>query len=113
MDQVTLTVDGQTISVPPGTTILQAANQLARDIPTICYHPHFTAPSLCRMCVVEVEKSRVLVQACSRVCENGMVVRTKSPRVQQARKMVLELLQGAVDTSQAPEIRAYAVKYGA
>jgi predicted molibdopterin-dependent oxidoreductase YjgC len=65
------------------------------------------------MCVVEVEKSRVLVQSCSRVCENGMVVRTSSPRVQQARKMILELLQGAVDTSQAPEIQAYAVKYGA
>lgn len=112
MSDITLTIDDQTVTVPDGTTILQAAQQIHTEVPTICYHWHFTAPSLCRLCVVEVEKSRVLVQSCSRVCENGMVVRTRSPRVQQARKMILELLQGAVDTSQAPEIQAYAVKYG-
>lgn len=113
MSDITLRIDDQTVTVPDGTTILQAAQQIRTEVPTICYHPHFTPPSLCRMCVVEVEKSRVLVQSCSRVCENGMVVRTGSPRVQQARKMILELLQGAVDTSQAPEIQAYAIKYGA
>src|SRR5512138_1431030 len=111
MPDITLTIDGQSVTVPEGTTLLQAAGQIHKDIPTICYHPHFTAPSLCRMCVVEVEKSRVLVQACSRVCEDGMVIRIGSPRVQQTRKMILELLLSAVDTSQAPEIQAYAVKY--
>ncbi len=93
MSNLTLTIDGQVISVPQGTTILQAAASLDKSIPTICYHEHFTAPSLCRMCVVEVEKSRVLVQACSRECENGMVVQTDSPRVRAARKMILELLE--------------------
>jgi NADH dehydrogenase/NADH:ubiquinone oxidoreductase subunit G len=113
MSDITLLIDDQAITVPDGTTILQAAQQIHKEVPTICYHPHFSAPSLCRMCVVEVEKSRVLVQACSRACENGMVVRTDSPRVQQARKIILELLQSAVDTSEAPEIQAYSIKYGA
>ena len=113
MSDVTLAIDNQTITVSEGTTILQAARQVHKDIPTICYHPHFSPPSLCRMCVVEVEKSRVLVQACSRECENGMVVRTDTPRVQQARKTILELLHSAVDVSQSPEILEYTRKYGA
>ena len=113
MSDVTLTIDDQTITVAAGTTILQAAQQIQKEIPTICYHEHFTAPSLCRMCVVEVEKSRVLVQACSRACENGMVVRTSTPRVQQARRTILELLHSATDVSQAPEIQSYIKKYGA
>jgi NADH dehydrogenase/NADH:ubiquinone oxidoreductase subunit G len=113
MSDVTLTIDSQTITVPQGTTILQAAQQIDKTVPTICYHPHFTAPSLCRMCVVEVEKSRVLVQSCSRECESGMVVRTDTPRVQQARKTILELLHSAVDVSEAPEIQAYTREYGA
>ncbi|MDE3089726.1 MAG: (2Fe-2S)-binding protein [Chloroflexota bacterium] len=113
MSDITLTIDNQTVTVPQGTTILQAAQQIDKTVPTICYHPHFTAPSLCRMCVVEVEKSRVLVQACSRACESGMVVRTDTPRVQQARKTILELLHSAVDVSEALEIQAYTRKYGA
>ncbi len=110
---VTLTIDGQTVTMPEGATILQAAQQLDKEIPTICYHPHFTAPSLCRMCVVEVEKSRVLVQACSRAVENGMVVHTDTPRVQLARKLILELLHSTVDTSEAPELQRYTEAYGA
>ncbi len=113
MSDVTLTIDDQPITVPDGTTILQAAQMLAKQVPTICYHPHFTAPSLCRICVVEVEKSRVLVQACSRVAENGMVVRTDTPRVQTSRKLILEMLNSAVDVSEAPDIQRYSVEYGA
>ena len=113
MSDITLTIDGQAITVPEGATILQAVQQIHKDVPTICYHPHFTAPSLCRLCVVEVERSRVLVQSCSRACENGMVVRTDTPRVQQARKTILELLHSAVDVSQAPEIQEYTRQYGA
>jgi NADP-reducing hydrogenase subunit HndD len=110
---VTLTVDGQMVTAPEGTTILRAAARLGIEIPTICYHPHFTAPSLCRMCMVEVEKSRVLVQACSRAVENGMVVRTDSPRVQLSRKLILEMLHSAVDVSEAPDIQRYSQAYGA
>ncbi len=113
MTDITLTIDGQPVTVPQGTTILQAAQQIGKLIPTICYHPHFTPPSLCRICVVEAEKSRVLVQACSRVAENGMVVHTDSPRVQLARKVILELVHSAVDTSEAPDIHLYSQEYRA
>lgn len=113
MSDVTLTIDGQSVTVPQGTTLLQAAQQLDKSIPTVCYHPHFTPPSLCRVCVVEVEKSRVLVQSCSRAAENGMVVLTDSPRVRLARKVLLEMLNSAVDLSDAPEIRANMETYHA
>lgn len=113
MSDITLTIDGQPVTVPPGTTLLQAAQQLGIEIPTICYHPHFSPPSLCRLCVVEVEKSRVLVQACSRAAENGMVVHTASPRVQLARKVLLEMLHSTVDLSEAPEIQQYTARLAA
>ena len=113
MSDVTLTIDGQTVTVPQGTTLLQAAQQIHKHIPTVCYHPHFTPPSLCRVCVVEVEKSRVLVQACSRAAENGMVVQTDSPRVQLTRKVLLEMLDSAVDLSDAPEIQQHMETFGA
>ncbi len=113
MNEITLTIDEHTITVPVGTTILQAAAQIDHTIPTVCYHEHFTAPSLCRMCVVEIEKSRVLVQACSRACEAGMLVRTDTPRVRAARKMILELLNSAVDVSDAPAIQRLTQEYGA
>lgn len=113
MTEISLTIDGQAVTVPEGTTILQASQLLSREIPTICYHPHFTAPSLCRICVVEVEKSRVLVQACSRQVEPGMVVQTRSPRIDMARKVILEMLESAVNTSEAEDIKRYSNKYGA
>lgn len=113
MTGITLTVDGHQVTVPEGSTVLHAAQSLDRKIPTICFHPHFKAPSLCRICVVEVEKSRVLVQACSRAAENGMVVLTDSPRVKLARKLILEMLASAVDLGEAMEIQQYGEEYGA
>ena len=113
MSEITLTIDGVGVTVAQGTTLLQAAQQLGKMIPTVCYHPHFKPPSLCRVCVVEVEKSRVLVQACSREAESGMVVHTDSARVRLARKVILELLDSAVDTSEAPEIQQYLQTYQA
>lgn len=113
MNKVTLTIDGQAVTVQEGATILQAAQQLHKEIPTVCYHPHFTPPSLCRVCVVEMEKSRVLVQACSRPAENGMVIQTDSPRVQLARKVLMEMLNSTVDLSGAPELQTYMRTYNA
>jgi NADH dehydrogenase/NADH:ubiquinone oxidoreductase subunit G len=113
MSDVTLTLNGTSVTVPQGTTILQAAGMLGDKIPTVCYHPHFKPPSLCRVCVVEVEKSRVLVQACSRIAENGMVVKTDSPRVQLARRVLMEMLHSTVDVSEATEIQEYTRDYGA
>ena len=55
MADVTLTIDGDAVTVPAETTILKAAEQLGRHVPTICYHEHCTANGLCRICVVEVD----------------------------------------------------------
>src|SRR5512143_1246929 len=113
MEPITLTIDGRTVTAPAGATIREAAASIGISVPTVCFHPHFTANSLCRVCVVEVERSRVLVPACSRAVEPGMVVHTDSPRVRDARRTVLELVASAVDLSQAPEIQALCREYGA
>jgi NADH dehydrogenase/NADH:ubiquinone oxidoreductase subunit G len=114
---VNLTIDGQAVSVPAGTTILKAAQGLGGSpddsIPTICYHDHCTANALCRICVVEVEGARVLVPACVAEVSEGMQVRTRTERVARSRRTILEMLDSAVDLSQAPEILAYARDYGA
>src|SRR5499426_1019507 len=107
MADVTLTIDGSSVSVPAGTTILKAAERLGRRVPTICYHDHCTANGLCRICVVEVDGVKPLLPAClSRVSE-GMKVSTSSARAARSRRTILELLDSAVDLSQAPEIQKF------
>ena len=103
-DKVTLTIDGHTVQVPAGTTILKAAETLGEQIPTICYHDHCTANGLCRICVVEVEGSRVLSAACVAQVSEGMQVHTRSQRVEQSRRTILEMLSSAVDLSESPSI---------
>ena len=110
---VELTIDGQTVAVPEGATLLQAARQLGIDTPTLCYLENLTPVNVCRICVVEVEGSRTLVPACSRLAEPGMVVKTDSDRVRLSRRLVLELLASSVDVSTAPQIHAYMDRYGA
>ena len=74
--EVELTIDGTTVRVQEGTTILQACRAQKIDTPTLCYLETLTPVNVCRVCVVEVEGSRVLVPACSRPVEPKMVVRT-------------------------------------
>ncbi len=112
-EDVTLTVDGQTVSVPEGTTILKAAQSVGIEIPTICYHEACTANALCRMCVVEVQGWRVLAASCVAQVSPGMVVNTRSPRVERSRRTILEMLASAVDLSQAPEIQTMLADYAA
>ena len=110
---VELTIDGQAVAVPEGTTVLQAARQLGIDTPTLCYLENLTPVNVCRICVVEVEGSRILVPACSRQAEPGMVVKTDSERVRLSRRLVLELLGSSVDLSTAPQIQGYMERYDA
>ncbi|MDR7414908.1 MAG: 2Fe-2S iron-sulfur cluster-binding protein [Armatimonadota bacterium] len=110
---VQLEVDGQTVAVPEGSTLLEAIRALGKDVPTLCYHPVLEPIGVCRICVVEVEGSRTLVPACIRKVEPGMRVRTDTPRVRLSRRMVAELLQSSVDTSLAPDVQRYAEEYGA
>jgi predicted molibdopterin-dependent oxidoreductase YjgC len=111
---VELSIDGRGVSVPEGTTILEACRQQAIETPTLCYLETLTPVNVCRVCVVEVEGSRVLVPACSRKVEAGMAVKTDSERVQHSRRMVLEFLASSVDLSYAPaEVQGYLEAYGA
>jgi predicted molibdopterin-dependent oxidoreductase YjgC len=96
---VELTIDGQPVSVPAGTTILGACRTLGIDTPTLCYAENLTPVNVCRVCVVEVAGSRVLAPACSRKVEPGMEVQTDTERVRTSRKVVLEFLASSVDVS--------------
>ncbi len=97
MGLINITIDEHHIVVPQSTTILEAAQKLHIEIPTLCYlnlpemHVNNKSAS-CRICVVEVEGRRNLAPACSTPASDGMVVRTHTPRVLKARKTVLELL---------------------
>lgn len=110
---VSLTIDGRAIDVPAGTTIIDACKTLGIEIPTLCYLETLTPVNACRVCVVEVEGARVLAPACSRKVESGMQVKTRSPRVDLSRKLVLELLASSVDLSTAPTLEPMFREYGA
>lgn len=89
---INLTIDGEKIEVPEGTTILQVASILNVHIPTLCYHEDQAVKAVCRICVVEVEGQRLLPAACSTPVSEGMVVKTASPKVIAARKNIMELI---------------------
>jgi predicted molibdopterin-dependent oxidoreductase YjgC len=110
---VELTIDGQAVSVPAGSTILDACRAEGIDTPTLCYLDNLTPVNVCRVCVVEVTGSRVLVPACSRKVEAGMDVQTDTERVRLSRKMVMELLGSSVDLSTAPAAAGYIDRYEA
>ncbi len=110
---ITLTIDNQTLTVPAGTTLLHAAQQIGESVPTICYHEHCTANALCRICVVEVEGARVLAPACVAQVSEGMKVHTRNERVERSRRTILEMLDSTVDLSEAPEIQTFISDYHA
>jgi NADH-quinone oxidoreductase subunit G len=90
--QVTLTIDGQQISVPKGTTVLQAATLLGIDIPIFCAHEKLVPAGLCRMCLVEVERYPKLQTSCTLQATEGMVVHTDTDEVLLARRQMIEFL---------------------
>lgn len=89
---VQLSINGQEVSVPEGATIFEAAKSLDISIPLLCHHPNLDPVAVCRVCVVDVKGARVLVPACQRKVEAGMVVQTDTERVQRSRKTLVELL---------------------
>ncbi len=104
---VTITIDGTEVTVREGATLLEACRKLGIDTPTLCYGDTLTPANACRVCMVELEKARTLVPACSRKAEDGMVVHTDSYRVRLSRKMVFEFLASSVDLSTAPIVQPY------
>jgi NADH-quinone oxidoreductase subunit G len=87
---VALSIDGRQVQAQPGTMIIQAGEQLGIEIPHYCYHPGLPIEGVCRMCLVEVEKSPKLLIACATPVAEGMVVHTQTPHVEEARRGVLE-----------------------
>ena len=111
---VSCTIDGQEVRVPEGSTILDACTKEGIDTPTLCWAANLTPVNVCRVCVVEVEGSRILVPSCSRPVEENMVVSTDSERVRTSRRMVYELLASSVEMDRSePEVLAWMEHYGA
>jgi len=110
---IEIRIDGRLVSVPEGSTILDAARKLGIDTPTLCFLQSLTPVNACRVCVVELEGSRALVPACSRKVEPNMSIRTDSERVGLSRRLVLEFLASSVDFSTAPAMQVYLERYSA
>jgi len=111
---VEITLDGGAVRVPKGSTILDACRREGIDTPTLCWAENLTPVNVCRVCVVEVEGSRVLVPSCSRPVEDGMVIATDSERVRTSRRMVYELLASSVEMDRADrEVHEWMEHYGA
>jgi predicted molibdopterin-dependent oxidoreductase YjgC len=110
---VELEIDGEPVRVREGSTLLDACRSRGTEIPTLCFGETLTPVNACRVCMVEVEGSRVLVPSCARKVEDGMVVRTASERVMHSRKMVLEFLASSVDLSTTPNVDRWIGEYEA
>ncbi len=89
---INLTIDNQEISVPEGTTILNAAKQAGIDIPTLCFLKDINEVGDCRMCIVEVEGRKGFATSCIQTVEEGMIVHTHTPSVLEARHVILDLI---------------------
>ena len=110
---IDIEVDGSTVRVPEGSTLLDALRMKGVDTPTLCYLENLTPVNACRVCVVEVEGSRTLVPSCAREAEPGMKVATDSERVRTSRRMVFEFLASSVDLSLAgDQVQGWMSEYG-
>src|SRR2546429_5061104 len=111
---VAVSIDGHDVEVTEGSTILEACRRMSIDTPTLCQLDTLAPVNVCRVCVVELEGSRVLVPACSRKVEAGMKIATDSERVRHSRRLVLELLASSVDMSLcSPQVHGWLARYGA
>ena len=109
MKELRLNIDGKEVEAVEGMTILEAARDAGIDIPTLCYHEKLAPYGACRLCTVEISKNGKtrLVTSCVHNVENGLVVKTNSPKVVSRRKMLMELI-----VASAPVFRKVASQYG-
>ena len=91
-DTVKITVDGKELQVRPGTLLIEACRAAGIEVPSFCYYPGLSLQAACRMCLVEIEKAPKLQTACTVPVTDGMIVRTATQQVADARKAMLELL---------------------
>ena len=90
MSTVTLTIDGRRVTVPEGTSLLHAAEEIGVEVPHYCYHPALSAPAQCRLCLVDVEGAPKPMPSCVTQAQDGQVVRTDEGLAREMRKGVLE-----------------------
>lgn len=90
VETVTLTIDGRELTVPKGTTLLQASREIDNEVPHYCYHDGLSAPAMCRLCLVEVEGAPKLQPSCVTQASDGQVVHTQSEDARRMRRGVLE-----------------------
>ena len=114
-----LTINGQMVEVAPGTTVLQACEQVGVEIPRFCYHERLSIAGNCRMCLVEMEKSPKPIASCAMPAAEGMAIHTDTPMVQKARKGVMEFLLinhpldcPVCDQAGECDLQQYAFDYG-
>jgi NADH-quinone oxidoreductase subunit G len=117
---VTFTVDGNKLTAPAGTLLIDACKAAGIEIPAFCYYPNLSLQAACRMCVVRIEKMPKLQTACTTPVAEGMVVQTETDEVKQARKATIELLLGnhpldcpVCDAGGECELQDMTFKYGA
>jgi NADH-quinone oxidoreductase chain G len=120
MADVTLIVDGKTITAPAGTLLIEACRQVGIEIPAFCYYPGLSLQAACRMCLVRIEKMPKLQTACTTPIAEGMIVATETDEIKQARKAMLELVLAnhpldcpVCDAGGECELQDMTFKYGA
>ncbi len=120
MPDVNFIVDGQKLTAPAGTLLIDACKSAGIEIPAFCYYPGLSLQAACRMCVVRIEKQPKLATACTTTVAEGMVVTTETPEIAQARKATLQLLLGnhpldcpVCDAGGECELQDMTFKYGA
>jgi len=89
---IKLKINEREMQVPQGTLVIEATRRIGTEVPSFCYYPGLSLQAACRMCLVEVEKAPKLQTACTLVATEGMIVRTDTEQVRQARKYMLEFL---------------------
>src|SRR5450631_3756439 len=89
---ITLKINDRDVQVAPGTLVIEATRRIGTEVPSFCYYPGLSLQAACRMCLVEVEKMPKLQTACTLVATEGMIVRTNTEQVRNARKYMLEFL---------------------
>lgn len=111
MKAITLKINGQSVTVEEGTTLLKAAKDAGIDIPTLCAHEELEPAGVCRFCTVEIKKGTKtrLVTSCVYPVEDGLEVQTESEKVTKIRKMLIELLMPVAPSG---PISAFAKQYG-
>ena len=120
MADVTLTVDGKTLTAPAGTLLIEACRKVGIEIPAFCYYPGLSLQAACRMCLVRIEKMPKLQTACTTPVAEGMIVATETDEIKQARKAMLELVLAnhpldcpVCDAGGECELQDMTFKYGA